>query len=77
MARGHFNLEKIRRPVPFSKLAEQYREFASGYKRGWYEEKYIVQELLICSAILRWLKLLLGKSRSGNQIRPKQYSNRR
>jgi integrase len=43
-ARGHFNLEKIRRPVPFSKLAEQYREFASGYKRGWYEEKYIVQE---------------------------------
>jgi hypothetical protein len=44
MARGHFNLEKIRRPVPFSKLAEQYREFASGYKRGWYEEKYIVQE---------------------------------
>src|SRR5687768_11836474 len=44
MARGHFSLEKIRRPVPFSKLAEQYREFASGYKRGWYEEKYIVQE---------------------------------
>jgi integrase len=44
MARGQFNLEKTRRPIPFSKLAEQYREFASGYKRGWYEEKYIVQE---------------------------------
>ena len=44
MARGHFNLEKMRKPVPFSKLAERYREFASGYKRGWYEEKYIVQE---------------------------------
>ena len=44
MARGHFNLEKIRRPVPFSKLAERYREFASGYKCGWYEENYIVNE---------------------------------
>lgn len=44
MARSHFNLEKTRKPVPFSKLAEQYREFASGYKRGWYEEKYIVRE---------------------------------
>ena len=44
IARGQFNLEKTRRPVPFSRLAEQYREFVSGYKRGWYEEKYIVQE---------------------------------
>ena len=39
VARGHFNLEKVRKPVPFSKLAERYREFASGYKRGWYDEK--------------------------------------
>jgi len=44
IARGHFNLEKVRKPVPFSKLAERYREFASGYKRGWHEEKYIVEE---------------------------------
>ena len=44
MARGHFNLEKTRLPIPFSKLAERYREFASGYKRGWYEKKYIVEE---------------------------------
>jgi len=44
MARGHFNLEKTRRPIPFSKLAERYREFASAYKRGWYEEKYTVEE---------------------------------
>jgi site-specific recombinase XerD len=44
VARGHFNLEKVRKPVPFSKLAERYREFASGYKRGWHEEKYIVDE---------------------------------
>ena len=44
IARGHFNLEKVRKPVPFSKLAERYREFAGGYKRGWQEEKYIVDE---------------------------------
>jgi hypothetical protein len=44
MARGHFNLEKTRRPIPFSNFAERYREFASGYKREWYEEKYIVEE---------------------------------
>jgi hypothetical protein len=31
---GRFNLEKARKPVPFSKLAERYREFAGGYKRG-------------------------------------------
>jgi integrase len=43
VARGHFNLEKVRKPVPFSKLAERYREFAGGYKRGWQEEKYIVE----------------------------------
>ena len=44
VARGHFNLEKVRKPVPFSKLSECHREFASGYKRGWQEEKYIVDE---------------------------------
>jgi integrase len=44
IAQGRFNLEKARKPVPFSKLAERYREFASGYKRGWETEKYIVNE---------------------------------
>ena len=44
IARGQFNLEKTRKPVPFSKLVERYREFASGYKRGWETEKYIVEE---------------------------------
>jgi site-specific recombinase XerD len=44
VARGHFNLEKVRKPVPFSTLAKRYREFAGGYKRGWQEEKYIVEE---------------------------------
>jgi hypothetical protein len=42
IAKGHFNLEKVRKPVPFSKLAEKYREFAGGYKRGWETEKYTV-----------------------------------
>jgi integrase len=44
IAQGHFNLEKVRKPVPFSKLVEKYREFAGGYKRGWETEKYIVEE---------------------------------
>ena len=44
IARGQFNLEKTRKPVPFSKLVERYREFASSYKRGWETEKYIVEE---------------------------------
>ena len=44
MAQGHFNLEKVRRPVPFAKLVEKYKEFAGGYKRGWETEKYIVEE---------------------------------
>jgi integrase len=44
IAQGHFNLEKVRKPVPFSKLAEKYKEFAGSYKRGWETEKYIVEE---------------------------------
>jgi hypothetical protein len=44
IAQGRFNLEKARKAVPFSKLAERYREFAGGYKRGWETEKYIVDE---------------------------------
>ena len=34
IARGYFNLEKVRKPVPFSRLVEKYKEFASGYKRA-------------------------------------------
>ena len=44
IAQGHFNLEKVRKPVPFSKLVEKYKEFAGGYKRGWETEKYIVEK---------------------------------
>jgi hypothetical protein len=50
IAQGRFNLEKARKPVPFSKLAERYREFAGGYKRGWEIEKYIVDEFASPSA---------------------------
>ena len=41
---GHFKLEKVRKPVPYSKLADRYKQSAAGYKRGWPEEKYIVEE---------------------------------
>lgn len=44
IVQGHFNLEKVRKPVPFAKLVEKYKEFAGGYKRGWETEKYIVEE---------------------------------
>ena len=47
VARGHFNLEKVRKPIPFSKLVEKYKEFAVGYKRGWETEKYIVEEFAL------------------------------
>jgi integrase len=43
-AQGHFNREKVRNPVLFSKLVEKYEEFTGGYKRGWQTEKYIVEE---------------------------------
>ena len=33
----------MRKPVPFAKLVEKYKEFAGGYKRGWETEKYIVE----------------------------------
>ena len=44
IAQGRFNLEKTRKPVPFSKFVDRYKEFASGYKRGWFTGKYIVDE---------------------------------
>jgi integrase len=40
IAQGRFNLEKTRKPVPFSRLAERYREYGAGTKRAWAEEKY-------------------------------------
>jgi len=43
IARGQFSLEKTRKPVPFSKLVERYREFAASYKRGWDKEKYLLE----------------------------------
>ena len=32
LAQGHFNLEKVRKPVSFSKLAERSKEIGSSYK---------------------------------------------
>ncbi len=45
VAQGRFNLEKTRKPVPFSKLVERYREYASSYKRAWDEEKYTFERI--------------------------------
>ena len=43
IAQGRFNLEKTRKPVPFSKLVEGYREYAASYKRAWEEEKHTLE----------------------------------
>ena len=64
-AKGHFNLEKVRKPVPFSKLAEKYKEFARGYKRGWETEKYIVEEFASLFGDTPLAQKQRGKSRSG------------
>jgi site-specific recombinase XerD len=42
IAQGRFNLEKTRKPVPFSCLMERYREWAASNKQAWEEEKYIL-----------------------------------
>jgi len=43
IAQGQFSLEKTRKPVPFSKLVERYREYAASYKRAWDGEKHILE----------------------------------
>lgn len=34
IAQGRFNLEKTRKPVPFSRLVERYREYGASTKRA-------------------------------------------
>jgi integrase len=41
IAQGRFNLEKTRKPIPFSKLAERYREYGKATKQAWEEEKHV------------------------------------
>jgi hypothetical protein len=65
IAQGHFNLEKVRKPVPFSKLAEKYREFAGSYKRGWETEKYIVEEFASLFDDTPLAQITTWQSRSG------------
>jgi integrase len=43
IAQGRFNLEKTRKPVPFSCLVERYREWAASNKQAWNEEKYVLE----------------------------------
>ena len=75
IARGHFNLEKVRKPVPFSNLVEKYKEFASGYKRGWETEKYIVEEFASLfgdtplAQITTW-QIEKWKSETGKRLNP-------
>jgi hypothetical protein len=66
LAQGHFNLEKVRKPVPFTKLAERYREFAGGYKRGWQERNTLLMSSPNSSEIPPSRKSQPGKSRNGS-----------
>jgi site-specific recombinase XerD len=43
IAQGRFNLEKTRKPVPFSALVERYRQWAASNKQAWHDEKYILK----------------------------------
>ena len=43
IAQGKFNLEKTRKPHPFSKLVERYREYGESTKRAWLEEKHTLE----------------------------------
>jgi integrase len=43
IAQGKFNLEKTRKPVPFSKLVERSRQYGESTKRAWVEEKHTLQ----------------------------------
>src|SRR5215813_7014428 len=40
IAKGRFNLDKTRKPIPFSRLVERYREYGASTKRAWAVEKY-------------------------------------
>src|SRR5262249_22968125 len=40
IAQGRFNLDKTRKPIPFSRLVERYREYRASTKRTWAAEKY-------------------------------------
>jgi hypothetical protein len=73
IAQGRFNLEKARKPVPFTKLAERYREFASGYKRGWETEKYIVDEFGDLFGTTPLANITTCKSRNGKRTRGKNW----
>src|SRR4030095_4113706 len=75
IAQGHFNLEKVRKPVPFAKLVEKYKEFAGGYKRGWETEKYIVEEVGVLfgdtplAQITTW-QIEKWKAEAGKRLNP-------
>lgn len=69
LAQGHFNLEKARKPVPFSKLTERHKEFAAGYKRSWQEEKYISTSSPSCSPIHLWRISPRGRLKNGRRSR--------
>jgi integrase len=47
VAQGRFDLEKTRKPVPFSKLAERYREYGAATKRAWNEEKHVFESFAV------------------------------
>ena len=53
IAQGHFNLEKVKKPVPFAKLVEKYKEFAAATSEGGKRKSISSKSLRHCLATLR------------------------
>jgi len=43
LARGHFNLERTRQSIPFSKLAKRFREYAQNQWRSYEQEEHMIR----------------------------------
>jgi integrase len=75
IARGQFNLDKTRRPIPFSKLVEDYREYGASAKRAWNKEKHITERFgrhfvnTPLSQVTQW-KIEKWKGERSKEVKP-------